>query len=248
MAQTMQRPGADAPVVHPRNQRKATWPVEFYRSAVGKKWVMAVTGIMLLGFVVAHMVGNLKMYMGREDLDKYAETLRTLLYPILPEEAVLWILRVVLAGALALHVHAAITLTMMNKRARPTGYQSPRDYVAVNFASRTMRYTGLIMFLYIVFHLLDLTIGTTNPDFVHGEVYDNVLASMQRPAVAIVYILCNIAVAVHLFHGTWSMFQSLGLNNPRYNAARRAFAVGISSIILVGNVSFPVMVLAGVVH
>lgn len=248
MAQTMQRPGADAPVVHPRPARKATWPVEFYRSAVGKKWVMAITGILLLGFVVAHMVGNLKMYLGREEIDHYAEGLRTLLYPILPKEVALWGMRLGLVGALIFHVHSAITLTQMNRRARPTGYQSPRDYVAVNFASRTMRYTGLIMFLYIVFHLLDLTIGTTNPDFEHGKVYDNLVASMSRPVVAIVYIICNVAVAVHLFHGTWSMFQSMGLNNPRYNAARRAFAVGISSLILVGNVSFPVMILAGVVH
>ena len=130
----------------------------------------------------------------------------------------------------------------------PVGYQSPRQYVAVNFASKSMRYTGLIVFLYLIFHLLDLTIGTTNPDFVEGRVYDNLVASMSRPAVAIVYILCNIAIAVHLFHGIWSVFQSMGLNNPRYNVARRWVAMALSGIILVGNVSFPIMILAAVVH
>lgn len=248
MAQTMKRPGADAPVINPPAARRAPWPVQFYRSAVGKKWVMAITGLGLLGFVIAHMIGNLKMYLGREDIDAYGHALRTLLHPIMPNELVLWILRLGLFAMLVAHIHAAATLTIMNKKARPVGYQSPRQYVAVNFASKSMRYTGLIVFLYLIFHLLDLTIGTTNPDFVEGRVYDNLVASMSRPAVAIVYILCNIAIAVHLFHGIWSVFQSMGLNNPRYNVARRWVAMALSGIILVGNVSFPIMILAGVVH
>jgi len=251
MAQTMKRPGADAPVINPPAATKAPWPVEFYRSAVGKKWVMAVSGIMMLGFVVAHLVGNLKVYMGMDGddyaIDHYGHALRTLLHPIMPNEVVLWLMRIGLIVALIAHVHAAATLTIMNRNARPTNYQSPRDYVAVNFASRSMRYTGVIVLGYIVFHLLDLTIGTTNPDFVHGEVHDNMIASMQRWPVAIVYIICNIAVAVHLYHGTWSMFQSLGLNNPRYNAARRLFATGITTVIGLGNVLFPLLIVTRVV-
>ena len=147
----------------------------------------------------------------------------------------------------AAHVHAAATLTIMNRKARPTTYQSPRDYVAVNFASRSMRYTGVIVLGYLVFHLLDLTIGPANPDFVHGQVHDNMIASMQRWPVAIAYIICNIAVAVHLYHGTWSMFQSLGLNNPRYNAFRKAFATGITAIVGIGNVLFPILIVTRVV-
>jgi succinate dehydrogenase / fumarate reductase cytochrome b subunit len=160
---------------------------------------------------------------------------------------VLWILRIGLFAMLIAHVHAAATLTIMNKKARPVGYQGPRDYVAVNFASKSMRYTGLILMAYIVFHILDLTIGTANPDFIEGAVHHNMIASMQRWPVAIAYMIANIAIAVHLYHGTWSMFQSLGLNNPRYNAARRVFAVGISSLVGVGNVLFPLLIATRVV-
>lgn len=252
MAQTMKRPGADAPVINPPAARRAPWPVQFYRSAVGKKWVMAISGIMMLGFVVAHLVGNLKLYLGKEPdgkyaIDVYGEALRELLHPIMPNMVVLWILRIGLIVALVAHVHAAATLTIMNRKARPTSYQSSRDYVAVNFASRSMRYTGVILLAYLVFHLLDLTIGSANPDFVDGAVHNNMIASMQRWPVAIAYIIANIAIAVHLYHGTWSMFQSLGLNNPRYNAALKAFATGISLLIGVGNVLFPILIVTRVV-
>ena len=256
MAQTMKRPGAEAPVINPPAARKAPWPVEFYRSAVGKKWVMAVSGLMMLGFVVAHLVGNLKLYLGKETsgadkgqyaIDVYSKALKHLLHPIMPNEVVLWLLRIGLILALVAHVHAAATLTIMNRKARPTGYQSPRDYVAVNFASRSMRYTGVIMLAYIVFHLLDLTFGPANPNFIEGAVRHNMIASMQRWPVALAYIIANIAVALHLYHGTWSVFQSLGLNNPRYNAARKYFATGISGLIGVGNVLFPILIVTRVV-
>ncbi|MFN8050439.1 MAG: succinate dehydrogenase cytochrome b subunit [Acidimicrobiales bacterium] len=252
----MKRPGADAPVINPPSTRKAPWPVEFYRSAVGKKWVMAVSGIMMLGFVIAHLVGNLKLYLGLETegpdigryaIDVYGESLRHLLYPIMPYNVVLWVLRIGLIVALVAHVHAAATLTIMNRKARPTTYQSPRDYVAVNFASRSMRYTGVILLAYLVFHILDLTIGSANPSFVEGAVHHNMIASMQRWPVAIAYIVANIAIAVHLYHGTWSMFQSLGLNNPRYNAFRKAFATGITAIVGIGNVLFPILIVTRVV-
>ena len=259
MTQTIQRPGADAPFVNKPGKANAPWPVRFYGTAVGKKWVMAVTGIGLLGFVVAHLVGNLKLYLGKEGIDAgadagryaidvYGESLRTLLYPIMPHEVVLWILRIGLFAMLVAHVHAAATLTIMNKKARPVGYQGPRDYVAANFASKSMRYTGLILLAYLVFHLLDLTIGTANPDFIEGAVHHNMIASMQRWPVAIAYMIANIAIAVHLYHGTWSMFQSLGLNNPRYNAARRVVRRRhLTRSIGVGNVLFPLLIATRVV-
>jgi succinate dehydrogenase / fumarate reductase cytochrome b subunit len=252
MAQTMQRPGAEAPVINPPATRRAPWPVEFYRSAVGKKWVMAISGLAMIGFLVAHLIGNLKVYLpdesnGQAAIDTYAHALRTLLHPILPNYVVLWLLRIGLIVALVAHIHAAATLTAMNRRARPTGYKSPRDYVAVNFASRSMRWTGVITFGYVIFHLLDLTWGPANPDFVEGAVHHNMIVSMQRVPVAIIYIVCNLAVAVHLYHGTWSMFQSMGLNNPRYNAARRVFAGGLSTLIGLGNVLFPLLIVTHVV-
>jgi succinate dehydrogenase / fumarate reductase cytochrome b subunit len=135
----------------------------------------------------------------------------------------------------------------MNRRARPVRYQSARDYVAANFASRTMRVTGIIVLIFLAWHLADLTWGWVNPDFVRGEVYRNVDASLSRWPVALLYIVGNIALAVHLYHGAWSLFQSLGWNNPRFNDLRRQFAVAFAAIILIGNVSMPVAVLAGIV-
>jgi succinate dehydrogenase / fumarate reductase cytochrome b subunit len=225
----------------------APFLIQFWRSAVGKKWVMAITGIMLIGFVFGHMVGNLKIYLGAEALDHYAEWLRTIGYPALPKTAFLWITRTGLLAAVVLHIWAAVSLTRMNHAARPVKYQSSRDYVAANYAARTMRWTGVIVLAFIIFHLLDLTWGTTNPDFVKGAVYDNVVASFQRVPVAIAYIVANLALAFHLFHGSWSMFQSLGWNNPRWNSARRYFAIGLASIIAIGNVSIPLLVVTGVV-
>ena len=157
-------------------------------------------------------------------------------------------MRIGLIVAALLHVHAAYTLTILNRKARPVKYQSARDYQVATFASRSMRWTGIIVLLFILFHLADLTLGWTNPDFVYGEVYRNLDASLSRVPVAIVYIVANIALGIHLFHGTWSLFQSMGWNNPRFNNWRRGAATGIATIVVVGNVSFPVMTLAGVIE
>jgi succinate dehydrogenase / fumarate reductase cytochrome b subunit len=247
MAQTMKRPGADAPIINPPGNTDAPWPVRFYGSAVGKKWVMAVTGIGLMGFVFAHMVGNLKMFLGRTEFDEYAESLRKLLYPIAPEGFVLWLMRIGLIVMFGLHIMSAYQLTRMNQRARPTKYQSPRDYIAASFAARTMRWTGVIVLLYLLFHLADLTWGWISPDFVKGAAYDNLVASLEVPWIAAIYIVGNIALGIHLFHGGWSMFQSLGLNSPRYNGVRRSFAAGFAILVAGINCLFPIMVLAGVV-
>ena len=242
---------ADAPKAGsgaaPGPRREPPFVVQFWRSAVAKKWLMAVTGILLMGFVLVHMIGNLKMYLGAEKLDHYAEWLRTIGEPALPRTAVLWILRVVLLGAVVIHIVAAAQLTAMNRRARPVKYQSPRDYAAANFASRTMRMTGVIVLLFVIFHLLDLTWGVTDPHFVKGQVFDNVINSFQRVPVAIAYMVAMVALAVHLGHGAWSMFQSLGWNSPRYNKARRAFAIGFALVIAVGNISMPLLVVTKVV-
>lgn len=209
---------------------------------------MAITGIALLGYVLFHMLGNLKIYFGAADINHYGEWLRELLVPFVPRTVTLWILRIGLILAFAFHIHAAYALTRVNRRARPERYQSRRDYVAADFASRTMRWTGVIIALFVLFHLADLTWGTANPDFVRGDVYGNVVASFQRVPVAVIYIVANLALALHIYHGAWSMFQSLGLNNPRFNSWQRYFATGFAILIAVGNVSFPVMVLAGVVE
>lgn len=235
-----------------RARRKRPFLIDLYSTAVGKKYVMAISGIAMMGFVLFHMIGNLKMYMGASALDHYAEFLQELLYPILPKQVMLWILRGGLVTMLILHLHAAWSLTRLNRHARAVKYQGPRDYQVAKFASRTMRWSGIIVLAYLVWHLLDFTFGTvnavgTNGTFVRGEVYNNVVRSLDRPLVAAFYVVANILLGIHLFHGSWSIFQSMGWNNPRFNNWRRAFATGFATIVVVGNVSFPIAVIAGIV-
>ena len=232
--------------VHP-NRKKAPYLVELYRSSVGKKYVMAITGIMGLGFIFIHMLGNLKMYLGPNHFDEYADWLRTLLVPFFPRTVTLWLLRLGLIGAIILHIHAAVTLTIVNRKARVVKYQSKRDYIAADYAGRTMRWSGVIVGLFILWHLFDLSWTGTGYHYVRGDTYANVVHSLDRWPVAIFYIIANLALGFHLFHGVWSLFQSLGWNNPRFNAWRKSIAVGFMTIVIAGNVSFPIMVLAGVV-
>ena len=233
-------------------RRKRPFLLDLYSTAVGKKYVMAISGIAMMGFVLFHMIGNLKMYMGETALNHYAEFLKELLYPLAPKGVVLWILRGGLITMLLLHLHAAWSLTRLNRFARAVKYQGPRDYQVAKFASRTMRWTGIIVLSYLIWHILDLTLGVvnttgTNGEFVKGEVYQNVLNSLNRPVVAAFYVIANVLLGIHLFHGAWSIFQSLGWNNPRFNTWRRGFATAFATIVVVGNVSFPIAVIAGIV-
>ncbi len=251
MAQTISRREPVTGTATSTRKRKP-FLLDLYGTAVGKKYAMAISGIAIMGYVFAHMIGNLKMDLGPGEFNHYAEFLRELLVPIFPRTVVLWIMRLGLIGAFALHLHAAYTLTIINRRARPVKYQSERDYIAANFASRTMRWTGIIVGLFIIWHLADLTWGTANAwgtdgVFHRGDAYGNVVRSFNRWPVAIWYIAANIALGIHLFHGAWSLFQSLGWSNPRFNKWRRGFATTFAAIIVIGNVSFPVAVLANIV-
>ena len=232
------------PEPEPARKRRAPFFVQFYRSDIGKKWVMAVTGIILMGFVLAHMIGNLKLYLSKEEINLYGEALRNMPGPLLPRTVLLWTIRIVLILAFVFHIHSAAGLTLINRRARPAAdrYQSKRDYIAADYASRTMRWTGIIILAFLVFHLMDLTWGNANSQFVRGDPYNNLVISFRRVPVAIAYAFAMVALAFHLYHGTWSMFQSMGLTNPRYNALRRRFAQGFALVILVGNLSFPIAV------
>jgi succinate dehydrogenase / fumarate reductase, cytochrome b subunit len=248
-----QKPDADAadvlvryvgaPVQLPKP--KGHFLVRFWKSAVGKKWIMAVSGIILLGYVLAHMIGTLKVFLGRDQINTYAEWLRDLGEPALPRTVVLWAMRTVVIAAFFVHIVAAYQLTRMNQAARPVKYQSPRDYVAANFASRTMRWTGVIIGLFLIYHLLDQTWGPANSHFVRGDPYHNMFDSFQRVPVAIVYIVANIALGIHVFHGAWAMFNSLGINNPKYNPWKRYFAGGLATVLTVGYVSMPLLIVAG---
>jgi succinate dehydrogenase / fumarate reductase cytochrome b subunit len=226
------------------------------RSSVGKKAVMAVTGIVLFAFVVGHLVGNLKIYQGRYEagphagewkVDVYGEALRELGAPVLGHGQLLWIIRLVLLAAVGLHVWAATVLTLQSRAARPVRYER-LTAVQADYAARTMRWGGVIVLLFVLYHLADLTFGWTNPRFVAGSIHENLVASFQRPLVAGFYLVANLALGFHLFHGLWSMFQSLGWNNPAYNPWRRAFAASFAVAITLGNLSFPLAVLLRIVE
>lgn len=228
-------------------RRRAPWIVEFYRSAVVKKWAMALSGIILILYIVAHLYGNLKAYMGAEHLDEYGEALRDLGGALFPRTLLLWIMRIGLLGAFIIHVHAAVSLTYTNWKARGEPYRD-RDYLVANYASRTMRWSGVIVLLFVAFHLADLTWGTTpmaTEEFTRGEVFANLVHSLQRLPVAVLYVVANVALGFHLYHGAWSMFQSIGVSHPRFNVWRKNFALAFTAVVTLGNLSFPIAVQLG---
>ena len=219
----------------------------FYRSSLGKKAVMAVTGLVLFGFILGHLVGNLKLYSGEAIYDAYAEHLRELGEPFFGHGQFLWLFRIGLVVAAALHIHAAWALTVQNRRARPAGYEV-ESRLQSTYSSRTMRWGGVIILLFVVYHLMHLTWGNAHPDFEPGKVYQNVVVGFSIPWVAGFYVIANLALGLHLFHGLWSLFQSLGWNHPKLDPWWRRFAVLFATVVTLGNVSFPIAVLAGVVR
>ena len=224
-----------------------SWFLSFYRSAVGKKAVMAVTGLILFGFVLVHMLGNLKIYQGPEKLNAYAEWLRVVGAPAIPHSGVLWMFRLVLLGAAGLHILSATQLTLINLKARPVNYRD-RKSIQASYASRTMRWGGAIIALFVVYHLAHLTWGSAHSDFIPGDAYHNVVTGFQIWWVSAIYIVAQIALGFHLSHGLWSMFQSLGWWEPEGRKDwRQTFATVFAWVITVGNISFPLAVLAGVV-
>lgn len=223
------------------------WFPDFYRSAVGKKAVMAATGIVLFAFVLGHMLGNLKLYLGPEALNSYAAFLRTVGEPLVPAYTLLWAVRLVLIVCVVLHVAAAWQLSRSSRAARPIGYAAGVR-IHTTYASRTMRWGGVIILLFVLYHLLHLTWGTVHPSFVPGDVYHNVVAGFQVWWVCLVYVVAQVALGFHLYHGLWSMFQSLGWNHPRFNLWRNGFAHAFAWIVTLCNVSFPVAVLSGLVR
>ena len=223
-----------------------TWFSELYKNAVVKKAIMAVTGLVLFGWLLGHLLGNLKVFQGAEKFNAYAEYLRTMGTPLLPEAGVLWLVRGLLSGSIVLHIWSATSLTLTNRRARSTDYEVRRG-VQLDYAARTMRWSGYLLALYIVYHLMHLTWGNLHHDFVAGNPYANLVSGFQILPIALVYIAANMLLGMHLYHGLWSLFQSLGLNHPSYNAWRRHFAVTFAIVMSLGFMSIPVAVLIGVV-
>jgi succinate dehydrogenase / fumarate reductase cytochrome b subunit len=214
---------------------------------VGKKAVMAVSGIILFGFVLGHMAGNLKLYAGPRVLNAYAAFLRSVGTPAVPPSGLLWLARSILLVAVVLHMWAAWQVTRFSRAARPQAY-SRRDVVQATYAARTMRWGGVIILLFVVYHLLDLTFGKLNPSFREGDVYHNVVASFSVWWVAAFYAVAQVALGLHLYHGLWSLFQSLGWSHPRYDRWRRGFATTFAWVVTLGNLSFPLAVLSGLIR
>ncbi|HEY0305311.1 MAG TPA: succinate dehydrogenase cytochrome b subunit [Longimicrobiales bacterium] len=219
-------------------------PYRLWSSSVGKKILMAVSGLILYGFVVVHMVGNLKVYQGREAFNHYAEGLRTVGAPFFGYGQLLWIARIILLAALFVHLAAVFQLTRQSRAARRHGY---KKFEGLEFsrASRTMLWGGLLLLAYVVYHLLHLTFGSVHPNFIPGDAYNNFVVGFQQPPAALAYIVAMIPLGLHMYHGFWSMLQTLGANNPKYNKLRRPFALVLSLLVVLLNISFPVAVLLG---
>jgi succinate dehydrogenase / fumarate reductase cytochrome b subunit len=211
-------------------------------STIGRKIVMAATGVILFGFVVAHMAGNLQLYLGRESMNEYAVFLREFLHG-----GGLWIARAVLLAAAVLHVWAAVSLTRLDLEARPVEYRDWRPAEST-YASRTMRWSGFFLLAFVVYHLLDLTFGTVNPGFDHGDVYGNVVRSFRVVPVAIFYLVAMVLLGMHLKHGTLSMLRTLGVSHPRHLAVASRVLTLVVGLTIAANLSFPLAVLAGIVR
>ncbi len=214
----------------------------FWRSTIGKKVVMALTGMILVGFVFAHMVGNFLIFQGPDTLNAYGAFLQG-------QKGLLWLLRIVLLVSLLLHVTAAVQLTRLKETARPIDYVRREPQVST-LAARSIRWGGAFLLLFIIYHLLNFTVGTVNPNqpFNHANIYQNVVAAYQVWYVVLFYVLSMVALALHLYHGLWGMLQTLGLNHVAYAGARRTFAATIAVIIFLGFTTIPVAVWTGVVR
>jgi succinate dehydrogenase cytochrome b subunit len=217
-----------------------------YQSSIGKKAIMALTGLIGIGFVIMHMIGNLKVFLGAQAFNDYANFLRTFGEPVLPYSTVLWIIRLVLLGAVVLHITAAYQLTRMDWAGRPVRYARKKD-VQATFASRTMRWGGVILLLFIIYHIAHITLGIVHPDFQEGNAYHNFVAAFQVWWVTIFYVIAMLVLGLHIYHGFWSLFQTLGLNNRTYNQLLRGLALLIALVLVVGFLSGPLAVLFGVI-
>lgn len=211
-----------------------------YESTLGKKMLMAVTGVFLFLFVVGHMVGNLQLYLGAEKLNHYAHLIQS-------NQPLVWGFRVVMVFLVGIHVLAAVQVWLRNRSSRPVKYKVFNP-PAVDYAARTMVWSGPIILLFILYHFSHFTVGCTHHDFVRGDVYHNVVAAFQIWWVAGFYMLANLLLAVHLYHGLWSLFQTFGWDHPRFGGVRRWIAVAFAVVIGVGNISMPLAVLTGVVR
>jgi succinate dehydrogenase / fumarate reductase, cytochrome b subunit len=221
--------------------------IGLWRSTIGKKAIMAVTGVILFGFVIGHMLGNLQVFLGPERINAYGKMLHD-------NAALLWTARIVLLVALVFHIITSVQLVARNKAARPVPYEAQR-YRAASYASRTMLWSGLLVAAFVVYHILHLTTGDAHPDkfrMLEGskhamDVYYNVTTGFRVWYITLAYVVAQVLLGLHLSHGAWSFFQSLGVNHPRYTPLLRLAGRGLAFIVVAGNMIVPLAVLAGLV-
>lgn len=214
--------------------------LRFYESTLGKKAVMAITGVILFGFLVVHMVGNLQVFAGPEALNQYALKLREV-------PALLWLARLVLLASVILHIVASVQLWSLQREARPVSYRKKKNGDS-SYASRTMMWSGPIVAAFVVYHLAHFTWVILPGRYEHLRPYENVVYGFQQPLVSLIYIVAVAMLCTHLYHGLWSMFQTLGIAHPRYTPALRRFAAVFSIVLAAGFIVVPVAVLTGVVR
>ncbi|MFG2430682.1 succinate dehydrogenase [Streptomyces sp. NPDC048590] len=229
-----------------RTDRRPSMTRTLWGSSVGKKTIMAVSGLIMLGYLVVHMLGNLKIFFGPDEFNHYAHWLRTIGEPFLHYEWALWIIRLVLVAAVVLHAVSAYQLSRRDIRARPTAYVHKK--ARSSYATRTMRYGGVILGLFIVWHILDLTTGTVHPGgFQSGHPYQNVLDTFSTWYGNVVYIAAVVALGLHVRHGFWSAAQTLGVGSATRDRVLKALANVLAVVLTAGFVSVPVAVMTGVV-
>jgi succinate dehydrogenase / fumarate reductase cytochrome b subunit len=216
-------------------------------NTVGKKMLMAVSGLILWGFVILHMLGNLKIYQGAAAFNHYAEWLRTVGAPLFGRGQLLWLARVILLAAVAVHLVVAFQLVRKSWAARPTPYHQFKPEV-FSAASRTMTWGGITILAFVIYHLMHFTFGNVHPDFRSGDAYHNFVIGFRSVPVSVAYLAAMIPLGFHMYHGLWSSFQTLGANRPAYSRWRRPLAATIAALVIGANVSFPIAVLSGAVR
>jgi succinate dehydrogenase / fumarate reductase, cytochrome b subunit len=218
-------------------------PLTLFDATIGKKAVVAVTGVVLFGFVIVHMLGNLQVFLGPEAINSYAEKLKSI--PL-----VLWGARSLLLASVVLHIVFSIWLVLEANQARPVAYRTKHS-IATSYAARTMKFSGPLLALFIVYHLAHFTWpGVAMGAYQHDphDVYSNFVNAFRVPWVTAIYLVAQAALGLHLYHGAWSLFQTLGLNHPRYNRVRETLPRALAFLVVAGNVSMPLAVLAGIIR
>jgi succinate dehydrogenase / fumarate reductase, cytochrome b subunit len=212
-----------------------------WHTSVGKKAVMAATGLIMVAYLVTHVLANLLIFQGPEKINAYSKFLHG-------TGGALWAARLVLLAALAAHTVAAVQLTGRRRAARPVGYAAGRQSQVSTWASRTIRWGGVLILVFLVYHILHFTVGTVHASFVEGDPYHNVATGFSNPAVVLFYELAMVAVGLHLYHGIWSSARSLGVSAPSPHPIRRQLALALSVIVWAGFAAIPLAVYAGVVR